>query len=129
MIEDRGWFRSDKDMHGVRRYASLKMRTPQSSRTSLPSSPALRQSKSPPLPTSLPSFLPSFSAIAELRSHLRRLHEKSYQPTNELASGAHGGDDNDEHVVALCSSGSHFAFFAPLSLGALFADRDGFMVV
>ena len=59
MIEDRGWFRSDKDMHGVRRYASLKMRTPQSSRTSLPSSPALRQSKSPPLPTSLPSFLRS----------------------------------------------------------------------
>ena len=41
-------------------------------------------SQSPPsIPPCHPSSLPSFSAIAELRSHRRRLHEKSYQRTNE----------------------------------------------
>ena len=40
--------------------------------------PVLRQSNPP-------SILPPFLAIAELRSHRRRLHEKSYQRTSELA--------------------------------------------
>ena len=59
-----------------------------------------------PLPSIHPSGHPSsFSAIAELRSHRRRLHEKSYQPTDERTNSpsarrrATSDDDSGERAV------------------------------
>ena len=117
------------------RYASLKLRTLThlhavlACAASIPSFP-------PSLPPSLHAILPSFSAVAELRSCEVIADVCTRNPINELAVTT-GDDDDDDRAVVLCSSsGSHFAVVVVVRFdGAvalyLLTERasDGFMVV
>ena len=90
----------------------------------------------PSLPPSLHAILPSFSAVAELRSCEVIADVCTRNPINELAVTT-GDDDDDDRAVVLCSSsGSHFAVVVVVRFdGAvalyLLTERasDGFMVV